>query len=54
MGVNLGLILDLQIADIKSFSSTPNSAHLQKFRTGGELGAPTAMSSVPAICGNNI
>ena len=38
MGVNLGLIPDLQIADINELFIHTQPAHLQK-RTGGELGS---------------
>ena len=51
MGVNLGLIPDLQIADINELFIHTQPAHLQK-RTGGDSAAPTATSSVPGICGS--
>ena len=38
MGVNLGLIADLQIADINELFIHTQPAHLQK-RTGNELGS---------------
>ena len=51
MGVNLGLIPDLPIADINELFIHTQPAHLQK-RTGGDWAVPIATSSGPAICGN--
>ena len=50
MGVNLGLIRDLDIPTVNELFIRTQPAHLQKL-TGGELDTPTATSSGPATCG---